>query len=95
MSTRPEAFAVLTRAERKAPPEPKQTAQDYFGNLAQPKEQSDGQKMFAGVQAPAAPEPIARATVEAASPFPDASQKKEDIAVHPSVNGGPEDEIPF
>ena len=96
VSTRPEAFAVLTRAERKPPPEPKQTAQDYFGNLAQPKEQSDGQKMFAGVQAPAAQEPMARQTVQAASPFPDAGQKKEDVAIHPSLQeDGPQDEIPW
>lgn len=94
VSTRPEAFAVLTRAERKPPPEPKQTAQDYFGNLAQPKEQSDGQKMFAGVQAPATPEPMARSTVEAASPFPE--QKKQDVDIHPSLqDDGEPDEIPF
>ena len=47
------------------------------------------------MEVPTTSEPIARTTVEAASPFPDAGQKKEDIAVHPSVNGGPEDEIPF
>ena len=93
VSTRPEAFAVQTRAERKPPPEPKKTGSDYFGK-AEPKEMSDGQKMFGGAEVPTTPEPMARATVEAASPFPQA-EKKEDIKVHPSVDGGEPDEIPF
>tara|TARA_R100001460_G_scaffold26246_4_gene53022 strand:- start:1812 stop:2594 length:783 start_codon:yes stop_codon:yes gene_type:complete len=93
ISTRPDAFMVLTRAERK-PPSDGQVKQNFFGDLAQPKEQSDGQKMFGGVQAPTTPEPMARTTVEAASPFPEA-KKKEDIAVHPSLDGGIADEIPF
>lgn len=93
VSTRPEAFAVQTRAERKPPPEAKQTGQDYFGK-AEPKEMSDGQKMFGGAEVPTTPEPMARATVEAASPFPDAEQKKE-IKVHQSLDGGIPDEIPF
>jgi|9_EtaG_2_1085328.scaffolds.fasta_scaffold54393_1 hypothetical protein len=95
VSTRPEAFAVQTRAERKPPPEPKQTGSDYFGNLAQPKEMSDGQKMFGGAEVPTTPEPMARTTVQAASPFPDAGQNKEELKVHQSLDGGIPDEIPF
>ena len=94
ISTRPEAFLVLTRAERKPPPD-KQEKVDYFSDVAQPKEKSEGAQIFGDMEVPTTSEPMARATVEAASPFPDAGQKKEDIAVHPSVNGGPEDEIPF
>ena len=103
VSTRPEAFAVQTRAERKPPPEPKKTGSDYFGK-PEPKEQSDGQKMFGGIETDkngvsmntsTSPEPMARQTVQAASPFPEAGQKKEDIAVHPSLEDGPQDEIPF
>tara|TARA_R110002012_G_scaffold110111_1_gene254423 strand:+ start:180 stop:965 length:786 start_codon:yes stop_codon:yes gene_type:complete len=92
ISTRPEAFMVLTRAERKPPPEPAQKL-DYFGDLAQPKEKSEGEMIFGDQAVPTTPEPVARATIEAASPFPDAG-KKEDIKTHPSLNGV-EDEIPF
>ena len=93
VSTRPEAFAVLTRAERKPPPEPAQKI-DHFGDLAQPKEKSEGEMIFGDQAVPTTPEPVARATIEAASPFPQA-EKKEDIKVHPAVNGGQPDEIPF
>ncbi len=93
ISTRPEAFMVLTRAERKPPPEPAQKI-DYFGDLAQPKEKSEGAQIFGDMEVPTTPEPMGRATIEAASPFPD-PEKKEDIKVHPSVDGGEPDEIPF
>ena len=37
-----------------------------------------------------------RTTVGAASPFPDAGQKKQDVAIHPSLqDDGEPDEIPF
>lgn len=92
VSTRPEAFAVLTRAERKPPSDPAQKV-NHFGDLAQPKEKSEGEMIFGDQAVPTTPEPVARATIEAASPFPDAG-KKEDIKTHPSLNGV-EDEIPF
>ena len=93
ISTRPEAFAVLTRAERKPPPD-QQEKVNHFGDLAQPKEKSEGAQIFGDMEVPDTPEPMARQTVEAASPFPQA-EKKEDIAVHPSLEDGPQDEIPF
>tara|TARA_R110002012_G_scaffold103399_1_gene243337 strand:- start:853 stop:1635 length:783 start_codon:yes stop_codon:yes gene_type:complete len=92
VSTRPEAFAVLTRAERKPPSDPAQKV-NHFGDLAQPKEKSEGEMIFGDQAVPTTPEPMGRATIEAASPFPQA-EKKEDIKVHPSLNGDI-DEIPF
>jgi len=93
ISTRPDAFMVLTRAERK-PPSDGQAKQNYFGDLAETKTQSEGEMIFGDQAVPTSPEPMARQTVEAASPFPEA-KKKEDIAVHPSLDGGIADEIPF
>ena len=93
ISTRPDAFMVITRAERK-PPSDSAAKQDYFSDLAETKTQSEGTVLFGDMEAPVAAEPMARTSVEAASPFPQA-EKKEDTKVHPSLDGGIPDEIPF
>ena len=65
---RPDAFMVITRAERK-PPSDSAAKQDYFSDLAETKAQSEGTVLFGDMEAPVAAEPMARSTVEQRARF--------------------------